>query len=148
MAKRKTAKQPVSTATDSGHDAPVLDTASFSGDPEFPFAHYTSIVGINSSLMVFVGLFLPRSSMPFLDIESNTSPIQATSRDRPQHPFLEPLTANPVATLLYICLGVTVLQAWWSAWVRHWWIDHSLKGDREDKKIQKQALDRRKLLVR
>lgn len=148
MAKRKAPKKPVLVGAESVHDAHIVENPISFEDPEFfPYARYTSIVGVNTSLLVFVGLFLPRSTTFFDMAKSTIPPIQATSRDRPQHPFLEPLTANPVATLVYICLGVTVLQAWWSGWVRYWWIDHSLKGARDDKKMQKQDIDKRKLAV-
>ncbi|KAF9078635.1 GPI biosynthesis protein family Pig-F-domain-containing protein [Rhodocollybia butyracea] len=110
----------------------------------FPFARYISVVGVNSSLMVFVGLFLPRSTTLLEISDSLASPAQ-TSRDRPQHSFLEPLTRSPVSTLTYISLGVIVLQAWWSGWVRYWWIDYSLRGTRDDKKMQKRDLERKKL---
>ncbi|GAV98927.1 phosphatidylinositol-glycan biosynthesis class f [Lentinula edodes] len=144
MGKKKLTLKSSSTAVVQSN-ALADDTADSSQDSSFfPFARYTSVVGVNSSLMVFVGLFLPRSTTLFDGAKSNAS-TQATSRDRPQHPFLEPITANPVSTLVYVCLGVIVLQAWWSAWLRDWWIDYSLKGTRDDKKMQKQSLDRRKL---
>lgn len=146
MGKKKLTLKSSSTAVQS--NALADDTADSSRDSNFfPFARYTSVVGVNSSLMVFVGLFLPRSTTLFDAAKSHVS-TQATSRDRPQHTFLEPITANPVSTLVYVCLGVIVLQAWWSAWLRAWWIDYSLKGTRDDKKMQKQSLDRRKLSVR
>ncbi|KAH7876300.1 GPI biosynthesis protein family Pig-F-domain-containing protein [Lentinula edodes] len=144
MGKKKLTLKSSSTAAVQSN-ALADDTADSSQDSSFfPFARYTSVVGVNSSLMVFVGLFLPRSTTLFDGAKSNAS-TQATSRDRPQHSFLEPITANPVSTLVYVCLGVIVLQAWWSAWLRDWWIDYSLKGTRDDKKMQKQSLDRRKL---
>ncbi|KAJ3831781.1 GPI biosynthesis protein family Pig-F-domain-containing protein [Lentinula raphanica] len=109
----------------------------------FPFARYTSVVGVNSSLMIFVGLFLPRGTVLF-DATNPSATTQTTSRDRPQHPFLEAITANPVSSLAYICLGVVVLQAWWSAWLRAWYIDSTLKGTLDERKMQRQSLDKRK----
>ncbi|KIK68401.1 hypothetical protein GYMLUDRAFT_35812 [Collybiopsis luxurians FD-317 M1] len=141
--KRKLAKKPVSGAPiASESNVPTGESlVSHEDPPFFPFARYTSLVGVNSSLMVFVGLFFPRSTTL---LNSDTYPAQRTSRDRPQHPFLDPLTASPVSTLAYICFGIMILQAWWGGWVRHWWIDQNLKGTKEDKKMQRRDLDGRK----
>ncbi|KAJ4478239.1 GPI biosynthesis protein family Pig-F-domain-containing protein [Lentinula aciculospora] len=139
-------KPPTSQPIAAQSNAPASDIATPSQDADFfPFARYTSVVGVNSSLMVFVGLFLPRSTVLFDAAQSSTS-TQASSQDRPQHPFLEPLTANPLSTLAYLCLGTIILQAWWSAWLRAWWIDYSIKGTQDDQKMQKQRLDSRKLV--
>ncbi|KAJ3995388.1 GPI biosynthesis protein family Pig-F-domain-containing protein [Lentinula boryana] len=143
MGKKK--PSPNSATAKLQHNAPATETSNPVQNPDFfPFARYTSVVGVNSSLMVFVGLFLPRGTVLF-DAAQSGATKQVTSRDRPQHPFLEPITANPVSTIAYICLGVIVLQAWWSAWLRTWYIDYTLKGTRDNKKMQKQTLDGRKL---
>ncbi|KAG8950969.1 hypothetical protein FRC00_007470 [Tulasnella sp. 408] len=62
-----------------------------------PLARYTSIVGTQSLLLTFTALFLPRSTSSLLG--SDFLPPPSSSLDRPQHPFLEPLTASPVLTL-------------------------------------------------
>ncbi|KAF5351462.1 hypothetical protein D9757_012051 [Collybiopsis confluens] len=141
MVKRKPAQKTVSTNPPRADEGPL----SLPNSDSFPFAHYTSLVGVNCSLLVFVGLFFPQSTTFFGVSNFNTYPSQTTSRDRPQHSFLEPLTASPVWTLAHLCFGAIILQAWWSAWVRHWWIDNNLRGAREDKKMQKQNLEKKKL---
>ncbi|KAG6830836.1 hypothetical protein H0H92_014488 [Tricholoma furcatifolium] len=90
MAKKKTK---VTTATPTGS---VTATA-----PGFPLAQYSSIVGVHTTLLTFTALFLPRTTNLF----PVTTPL--TSQDRPQHPFLEALTA------------------WWGGWLRGWWTEES-----------------------
>ncbi|TFK68158.1 hypothetical protein BDN72DRAFT_798153 [Pluteus cervinus] len=112
----------------------------------FPYARYTSIVGVHTTLLAFSALFVPRTNVLFelakqLDWEEG----QLTSRDKPQHPFLEPLTQSPVATLTCICLAVGLLQSWWASWLRGWWIDITLEGTKGEKKARKLGITRVKL---
>ena len=97
----------------------------------FPLAQYISLVGVHTTLLCFTALFLPRT--PLLELTSPYfDPAAQTSRDRPQHPFLEALTRSPVATVGSICVGVGVLQVWWGTWMRRWWINYHMgKGERE-----------------
>ncbi|KAJ7608422.1 GPI biosynthesis protein family Pig-F-domain-containing protein [Roridomyces roridus] len=96
----------------------------------FPFARYTSIVGVHTTLLGFTTLFLPRTTdVPILEfLKPTIDESQLTSRDRPQHPFLDALTLSPVATLAWICIGVVVLQGWWGSWMRSWSIDLALQS--------------------
>ncbi|KAJ7641435.1 GPI biosynthesis protein family Pig-F-domain-containing protein [Roridomyces roridus] len=87
-----------------------------SGRPEF----FPLIVGAHATLLGFTTLFLPRTSeMPFFEfLKPTVDEIRLTSRDRPQHSFLDALTLSPTATLAWICIGAVVLQSWWGGWLR------------------------------
>jgi len=98
----------------------------------FPPAQYTSLVGVHATLLSFTALFLPRTPLLLELTSPYFDPAAQTSRDRPQHPFLEALTRSPVATVGSVCIGVGVLQVWWGTWLRRWWNDYHLgKGERE-----------------
>jgi GPI ethanolamine phosphate transferase 2/3 subunit F len=110
----------------------------------FPFARYASIVGVHTTLLTFTAVFLPRTTFLF---EFTTSQAFITSRDRPQHPFLEPLTLSPTSTLLCICSGVLMLQSWWGGWVRNWAIDYMLVGSDDEKRLDKMLVQKRMMTV-
>ncbi|KAF8915434.1 GPI biosynthesis protein family Pig-F-domain-containing protein [Mucidula mucida] len=105
--------------------------------PFFPFARYTSIVGVHTSLLAFVALFFPRM---FIDADME----QSSSKDRPQHPFLVALTTSPTITVSSMILGVVVLQAWWGGWIRDWLIDYSLNGSDDARRLDKTKINERK----
>src|ERR1700690_322162 len=75
----------------------------------FPFASYVSVVGVHTTLLAFVALFLVCAP-------------QALPRSSPPSPFLEALTRDPVSTVAWKCAGAIPLQGWWAGWVRKWWI--------------------------
>ncbi|KAJ9121069.1 hypothetical protein QFC24_005050 [Naganishia onofrii] len=52
----------------------------------------------------------------------STTPQQIISADRPEHPFLTPLTANINVTLLWTIAGVVVSMVWWGTHLRRWWM--------------------------
>lgn len=111
--------------------------ASDSAKPEFagffPFARYVSVVGVHTSLLAFVALFLPRTS---LSLHQNAS-----------LPFLEALTRSPVLTLAWLCAGVVPLQGWWAGWLRKWWIEYSIEGTDVEKKLERKQRDKGKFVV-
>ncbi|KAF9531176.1 GPI biosynthesis protein family Pig-F-domain-containing protein [Crepidotus variabilis] len=109
--------------------------------PSIPIASYISIAGVHSTLWAFAVLFLPRTSFLSPLTTPEWDPTQLTSRDKPQHPFLEPLTLNPTATLLWICFGAAVLQTWWASWLRKWWLDIGLRGSDAEKRVERQQYD-------
>ncbi|KAF8237625.1 PIG-F-domain-containing protein [Tricholoma matsutake] len=111
----------------------------------FPFARYASIVGVHTTLLTFTALFLPRTT--FLLEFTTPSPDEAfmSSRDRPQHPFLVPLTLSPTSTLLCICAGVLVLQSWWGGWVRNWAIEYTLVGSDDEKRLDKSLMQKQRM---
>ncbi|KAJ7764625.1 GPI biosynthesis protein family Pig-F-domain-containing protein [Mycena maculata] len=114
----------------------------------FPFARYASVVGVHTTLLAFSALFLPRSTefeaLSFL--RPVVDSMQLTSRDRPQHPFLDALTGSPVATLAWLCVGAAVLQSWWAGWVRAWAIDFALHGAGIERKLDMARADARKFV--
>ncbi|KAJ7672538.1 GPI biosynthesis protein family Pig-F-domain-containing protein [Mycena polygramma] len=110
----------------------------------FPFAGYTSVVGVHTTLLGFSVLFLPRTTEVFEFLRPEIDLTQITSKDRPQHPFLDALTLSPVFTLACICAGATVLQSWWGGWVRAWWIDYALQGAELERRIDRLRIDERK----
>ncbi|GLB39617.1 putative GPI biosynthesis protein family Pig-F [Lyophyllum shimeji] len=111
----------------------------------FPFARYTSVVGVHMTLLTFTALFLPRTTFFFELTRPSVDPELQTSRDRPQHPFLEELTLSPVSTLFCLCAGVFILQGWWGGWMRTWWTEYALEGTDVEKKLEKVAADRHKM---
>ncbi len=133
MAKRKANK----TAKAAPQQSEPLDMANA---PFFPFARYTSIVGVHTSLLAFVALFFPRM---FIDADME----QSSSKDRPQHPFLVALTTSPTITVSSMILGVVVLQAWWGGWIRDWLIDYSLNGSDDARRLDKTKINERKTSV-
>ncbi|KAG6918290.1 hypothetical protein DXG01_015382 [Tephrocybe rancida] len=135
MAKKKSKAQPASVEPQQ-----VQKTSSNSGF--FPFARYTSVVGVHTTLLTFTALFLPRTTFLFDLTKPVLNPELRSSRDRPQHPFLEDLTISPVSTLLCLCAGVFVLQGWWGGWMRSWWIEYALQGSDEQKKSDKLAANK------
>ncbi|ETW77561.1 hypothetical protein HETIRDRAFT_240833, partial [Heterobasidion irregulare TC 32-1] len=67
------------------------------------------------TLVLSASLFLlPQTSLLF--------PLPPLERglDRPQHPFLGPITSRPLVTLAWIVTGSALLVGWWSGWVREW----------------------------
>lgn len=100
----------------------TADAGSASKAPElfFPFARYTSIVGVHTSLLAFVALFLPRTPLSSIGrVPSFTSAGDATANQLPRD-GLQILTGNPVQTVIWICLGSLILQGWWANWLRTW----------------------------
>lgn len=113
-----------------------------------PGNSYIPVVGVHTTLLLFSGLFLPRTTF-LRDIAGvQIDPTQHSSLDRPQHPFLEPLTSSPLSTLVYICVGATVLQGWWAGYVRDWWSLSVIEGSENEKRLEKAIIDRQKIEVR
>lgn len=100
----------------------------------FPLSRFSSLTGVHSTLLLFTAAYLPRSSFLLSPL-----PPQASSRDRPQHPFLHPLTADPLLTLVWLCLGVALVQASWGSWLRNESESANLMklGDDEEAKMKR-----------
>ena len=81
--------------------------------PFFPLSRFISLSGVHTLLLFFSALYLPRSSFLL-----SALPEQASSKDRPQHPFLRPLTADPLLTLFWVCIGASAVQASWVGWLK------------------------------
>lgn len=83
----------------------------------FPYFQYASVLGTYSVLVCFAAVALPPSSK-WLGFQ----PIpQATSIDRPQYQFLNPITANPAGTVMAMSVGLFAVNMWWAGWMRLWW---------------------------
>jgi len=109
---------------------------------------YLSLVAVHTTLWAFTALYLPRASFLANLTRPEWDASQLTSQDRPQHPFLEPLTKNPTATLWATCAGAAALQGWWAGWLREWWINLGMVGTEEEQRLEKVAYDGQKLAVR
>lgn len=81
----------------------------------FPFARYTSIVGVHTSLLAFTALFLPKTTLSSIVNPQAASPVGKSLRS---------LTENPLQTVAWMCVGAFILQGWWAGWLRGW----SLEG--------------------
>lgn len=78
---------------------------------------YFSSLAYLSLLLGACLVLLPRSSTYFYASE----PVQRSSTDRPEHPFLTPITANVPATLGWELVGLVITMAWWGGKVSRWW---------------------------
>lgn len=116
--------------------------------PFFPLARYFSIVGVHTTLLLFVALFLPRSTFLFELTRPVVDEAKLTSRDRPQEPFLNALTTSPLTTVASICLGVAILQNWWAGWVRTWSLDYRFGVSDDAVRVEKGKLLAGRLAVR
>lgn len=106
---------------------------------EKDFFKYSSLVGVHTTLLLFVAFFLPRTQL--LQALFEPSNVPATSQDRPQHPFLDNLTANPTLTVATIFVGSYVVQAWWAGFLRKsWWMRFVEGGDQDEKTAQRVTL--------
>lgn len=93
-----------------------------SGDDGLPFPQYTSAAAVHVTLLAFTALFLPRAALLW-------EPTTHSSTDKPQHEFLDALTASPISTVAWMCLGVAFIQVWWGGWVRSWYIASVLRSE-------------------
>lgn len=124
---------------------------SFIMSKPFPFFQYASTLGIQSSLLLFTAFFLPRTSLLYFDSPAEFPFAQAASSlDRPQAAFLEPLTASPALTLGWICGGSCILVLWWARWVRSWAYDdvrHGSKNSEFEAKTERMEWQKRSSAV-
>ncbi|PSS34220.1 hypothetical protein PHLCEN_2v1730 [Hermanssonia centrifuga] len=111
---------------------PTLDPSPPTPAPFFPFARYTSIVGVHTSLLVFTALFLPRSG--FSDLSS-----PSIARSRPRRDGMTMLTEDPLRTIAWMCVGALILQVWWASWLREWALDAIASVERKDDHGQSEA---------
>ena len=82
----------------------------------FPYARYTSTVAVYCALLLSSALLLPRATFLLFNVE----PEQISSRDKPQHPFLVPLTAKPLFTVAYAVSAALLLQIGWARRMAQW----------------------------
>lgn len=94
-----------------------------SSSGHFPYFQYTSLLGTHTLLLAFTAFFLPGGTVLITPL-----PPQQSSLDKPQHRLLEPITASPVWTLLWLCAGTSACQAWWGGWMRQFWATYPHHG--------------------
>ncbi|KAI0752851.1 GPI biosynthesis protein family Pig-F-domain-containing protein [Daedaleopsis nitida] len=111
---------------------PSLEPAS-----TFPFARYTSIVGVHTSLLAFSALILPGTSLtsfaPWVSSNRTEAAEEQRSRD-----ISHLLTESPLRTVAWICVGAFIVQSWWAGWIRQWSLEV-----REQKKDQAEATQKK-----
>lgn len=81
-------------------------------------AQFISLWSYLSILLAGSFVFLPRSSTKLFGDDRRAR--QITSADRPEHPFLTPLTADPTATMLSDVTGMLICMMWWGGYVKRW----------------------------
>ncbi|KAH9929100.1 GPI biosynthesis protein family Pig-F-domain-containing protein [Epithele typhae] len=85
--------------------------------PFFPFARYTSVVGVHTSLLAW--------------------DFTGASRDaKPPRDIMQSLTENPVRTVAWLCVGAALLQSWWASWLHTWATEDKLRKLEPVKDIQ------------
>lgn len=145
MPARKTKGQP---------QTQVINSAPASKQPDsfFPFARYTSIVGVHTSLLAFSTLLLPTTPTSLLS--QGLSALH--DRDRPRQEVIEVLTENPVRTVAWICAGTLLLQGWWATWMKTWLLESTTgqgkkpRGSAEvtEEKLKRKDLGNERVVVR
>ncbi|KAK0205549.1 GPI biosynthesis protein family Pig-F-domain-containing protein [Desarmillaria ectypa] len=138
-------KKAAKVAPDGASDVPNSGGVLRNAVGFFPFARYASIVGVHTTLLLFTAFFLPRTKILSELAQRSVDFSQLTSRDRPQHPFLEALTTSPAMTVACMCAGSVVLQGWWGGWTRDWWFDYTSRGFGDSTRVQKADFNSRKL---
>jgi len=83
-----------------------------------PLARHVSVVGTQAVLLIFTALYLPRSTSSIMG--EDFLPLPSSSLDRPQSPFLNPLTASPVLTLAWLSAGSALITSYFAGYVRMW----------------------------
>jgi hypothetical protein len=76
---------------------------------------YPPLILIHALLLSAALVLLPQTPIPNLPL-----PLPARGLDKPQLPFLVPITARPVLTLVWACLGAVLLVPWWAGSLRRW----------------------------
>jgi hypothetical protein len=89
----------------------------------FPLASYLSIHLLLSTFLLFSFGFLPQSEAFWRRPSQGDDAInkQVISADRPEHPFLTPITSDPIKTMVLEVIGVSFCMVWWSGHLRSWW---------------------------
>ena len=82
---------------------------------------YPPLILVHVLLLSAALVLLPQTPLPDLPL-----PPPPRGLDKPQYPFLIPITARPVLTLAWACLGATLLVPWWAGSLRSWVHDGTL----------------------
>lgn len=100
-------------------------------------ASYLFVVTLHTTLWALVAFCLPRTSFLFSVTTPPWDPVQLSSLDHPQHPFLVALTRNPTHTLAWLTVGAAFLQSWWACWLRECQIRIRVQGTDAERRIDK-----------
>jgi len=89
----------------------------------FPLASYFSLHLLLTAFLLFSFGLLPRSDAFWRNenASENGGSKQTVSVDRPEHPFLTPITSDPFKTMVLEVIGVGFCMFWWSGHLRSWW---------------------------
>lgn len=159
MSSKHAAKNVTKIAPKSSKATGYSDTMSTGSPaaPFFPFARYTSIVGVHTSLLAFTALFLPRTTLSMLWEPSTVSADITSDTIATKLSRLPSLTENPLRTAAWLCAGTFILQLWWASWIRGWSLEtrelsrggkvHDLSSDRTEQKLQRQSWNKGRLAV-
>jgi phosphatidylinositol glycan class F len=101
-------------------DDPVTDLDLVSLPNAIP-KQYPPLILIHAILLSSALVLLPQTPIPHLPLPPPTRGL-----DKPQLPFLAPITARPVLTLAWQSLGAALLVPWWAGSLRRWAHDGSL----------------------
>ncbi|WVF67734.1 hypothetical protein IAT40_002493 [Kwoniella sp. CBS 6097] len=96
-----------------------------------PLKEYFALHAYLSTLLLLSFIFLPHSTPYVLGSTSSSSQQQQrqnSSADRPEFPFLTPITSRPTITMLWDVLGMGVCMAWWGARMLRWSTQGSTAG--------------------
>jgi hypothetical protein len=78
--------------------------------------------------LILVHVILLSAALVLLPQTPTNLPPPSPTRglDKPQPPFLVPITARPILTLVWACLGAILLVPWWAGSLRRWAHDGNL----------------------
>lgn len=111
-------RRPQPRSTSGNNSAVELELVSL---PNALPKQYPPLILIHVILLSTALVLLPQTPIPNLPL-----PPPARGLDKPQHPFLAPITARPVLTLAWACLGAALLIPWWAGSLRRWAHDGTL----------------------
>ncbi|OXM78977.1 phosphatidylinositol glycan, class F [Cryptococcus neoformans Bt63] len=85
--------------------------------PALPLPEYFTLLIYLAILLIAAFISLPHSTSYFL-----SAPLaQSSSADRPEHPFLTPITSRPLITMAWDVIGVGMIMFWWGGKMKGWW---------------------------
>ncbi|WRT70802.1 uncharacterized protein IL334_007801 [Kwoniella shivajii] len=93
----------------------------------FNLPEYFALHSYLSALLCGSFVLLPRSTPWFVG-----QPTQSSSADRPEYPFLTPMTSRPLATMVWDLFGMLLCMSWWGSRMRRWWAASVKKVDQVD----------------
>ncbi|KAH9963658.1 GPI biosynthesis protein family Pig-F-domain-containing protein [Russula compacta] len=112
--------QPPSASDDAAAAAAAAELELVSLPNAIP-KQYPPQILIHVILLSAALVLLPQTPIPNLPLLP-----PARGLDKPQHPFLASITARPVLTLAWACLGAALLVPWWAGSLRQWARDGTL----------------------